>query len=282
MVLAELISEETGVPLENLMLLRHSNGSMEELDKFGGSLDEYTKIQPAGSKYDYSNPAKPLIEVVVVIARESANAKDVVRKVYRVLGVEREGPAYALASDAHQHFVVGRKQPRNPERLEKLFRMEEISSRAVGHAVTGWEGKGITPVQRFNGGFFRDIMINLPSVAPQSEFTLRKNQDDELAEAIGRTSKERIDRLATAPKFPTRIEIISTAFLRNADVIVEVLLRASGKCELCKAPAPFKRQSDGSPYLEVHHRVRLADGGEDTVDNAIAICPNCHRREHYG
>ncbi|WP_414449152.1 HNH endonuclease [Burkholderia sp. 22PA0099] len=50
---------------------------------------------------------------------------------------------------------------------------------------------------------------------------------------------------------------------------------------MCERPAPFRRPN-GSPYLEVHHRVRLADGGDDTVENAIALCPNCHREHHFG
>ncbi|MCF5216690.1 HNH endonuclease, partial [Pseudomonas syringae] len=53
-------------------------------------------------------------------------------------------------------------------------------------------------------------------------------------------------------------------------------------CSLCNQKAPFKRKKDQSPYLEVHHRKRLADGGEDTVANAIAVCPNCHRKAHHG
>jgi 5-methylcytosine-specific restriction protein A len=32
----------------------------------------------------------------------------------------------------------------------------------------------------------------------------------------------------------------------------------------------------------VHHRIPLAKGGEDSVDNAVAVCPNCHRKGHYG
>ena len=36
-----------------------------------------------------------------------------------------------------------------------------------------------------------------------------------------------------------------------------------------------------APYLEVRHKVRLVDNGEDTVENAIAIGPNCHREAHY-
>jgi hypothetical protein len=93
--------------------------------------------------------------------------------------------------------------------------------------------------------------------------------------------KARQSRLATAPKIPEKIETTTISFRRNPDVVAEVLLRAEGKCEKCLQPAPFKRASNGSPYLEVHHRVMLAAGGEDTVTNAIALCPNCHRAAHY-
>ena len=65
-------------------------------------------------------------------------------------------------------------------------------------------------------------------------------------------------------------------------MVAETLLRSNGICEECKNEAPFMRLKDGTPYLEVHHKIRLAYGGEDTVENAIAVCPNCHRKEHYG
>lgn len=71
-------------------------------------------------------------------------------------------------------------------------------------------------------------------------------------------------------------------YQRNPDVIAEVLIRSKGICEKCGKDAPFKRASDGTPYLEVHHIKRLADGGKDTVENAIAVCPNCHREFHFG
>jgi 5-methylcytosine-specific restriction protein A len=59
------------------------------------------------------------------------------------------------------------------------------------------------------------------------------------------------------------------------------MLRAKGLCEACGCKAPFIRISDGTPYLEIHHIEPLADGGDDTVKNATALCPNCHRRAHY-
>jgi 5-methylcytosine-specific restriction enzyme A len=33
-------------------------------------------------------------------------------------------------------------------------------------------------------------------------------------------------------------------------------------------------------YLECHHIVWLAEGGEDTIANTVALCPNCHRKMH--
>ncbi|MGF6777820.1 HNH endonuclease [Paraburkholderia sp. GAS334] len=89
-------------------------------------------------------------------------------------------------------------------------------------------------------------------------------------------------RLRKAPKVPKRITVISEAYVRNPDVVAEVLERAKGVCEQCAKPAPFIRRSDHTPFLEVHHRVRLADGGSDSIENAIALCPNCHRELHFG
>lgn len=92
----------------------------------------------------------------------------------------------------------------------------------------------------------------------------------------------RRQRLALATKKPKRSVRIVHDYYRNADVVVEVLDRAQGVCEDCGEPAPFHRRSNGTAYLEVHHLIRLADNGDDSVENAIALCPNCHRRMHFG
>ena len=90
-------------------------------------------------------------------------------------------------------------------------------------------------------------------------------------------------RLASkAPKLPERIQIVSLGFRRSPHVIVVVLRRANGICEQCGRAAPFTRRSDGTPFLEVHHTTPLSQGGEDTIGNAVALCPNCHREAHHG
>ena len=95
-------------------------------------------------------------------------------------------------------------------------------------------------------------------------------------------SKSRAERLAKSPRKPTQRIVQTVTFDRNPDVVAEVLLRANGKCESCNSDAPFIRRKDKTPYLEVHHKRQLSKGGEDTVENAIAVCPNCHRQAHHG
>jgi 5-methylcytosine-specific restriction enzyme A len=57
--------------------------------------------------------------------------------------------------------------------------------------------------------------------------------------------------------------------------------RADGICELCKQNAPFFDKYN-RPYLEVHHVISLSKNGKDSSSNVIALCPNCHRKFHYG
>ena len=71
-----------------------------------------------------------------------------------------------------------------------------------------------------------------------------------------------------------------TVYVRDPHVVAWVAQEANGICEACGLPAPFETYW-GAPYLEVHHIKRLADAGPDTVDNAAALCPNCHRRLHH-
>ncbi|MDN7629684.1 HNH endonuclease [Burkholderia cenocepacia] len=105
--------------------------------------------------------------------------------------------------------------------------------------------------------------------------------EEQVVKALSDTPGARARRLQQAPPMPAQQVVLTRIFRRNPDVIAEVLSRANGVCEGCVEPAPFLR-ADGRPYLEVHHRQPLAEGGTDTVENAIALCPNCHRERHYG
>ncbi|MFN3166141.1 MAG: HNH endonuclease [Phycisphaeraceae bacterium] len=84
----------------------------------------------------------------------------------------------------------------------------------------------------------------------------------------------------TGNKQPRQFAHQTASYVRDPAVVAFVELRAGGVCELCGAPAPFNRP-DGTPFLEVHHIRFLSEDGPDTVDNAAALCPNCHRACHH-
>lgn len=79
---------------------------------------------------------------------------------------------------------------------------------------------------------------------------------------------------------PRSTNVVVTQYARDPAVKAWVLRLAKGFCECCRQAAPFET-ADG-PFLEVHHLRLLAENGSDTICNAVAICPNCHRRLHYG
>ncbi|MFC3208118.1 HNH endonuclease [Aquamicrobium soli] len=75
-----------------------------------------------------------------------------------------------------------------------------------------------------------------------------------------------------------------TIYYRSVDVHRYVLARADGRCEssVCRKAGPFISKSSNLPYLEAHHTIRRCDAGPDSPRYVIAICPNCHRRVHFG
>lgn len=69
------------------------------------------------------------------------------------------------------------------------------------------------------------------------------------------------------------------AVIRSNQLRQYAKLVAHGYCQLCGNKAPFETES--GPFLETHHIDWLSEGGNDSVENVVAICPNCHRKMHY-
>jgi len=72
----------------------------------------------------------------------------------------------------------------------------------------------------------------------------------------------------------------STVYERSPSVRAWVLQESRGICELCDQEGPFYL-SNGNIFLEVHHVKSISEGGFDITENAVAVCPNCHRKLHY-
>ncbi|MFZ4858505.1 MAG: HNH endonuclease [Desulfuromonadaceae bacterium] len=108
------------------------------------------------------------------------------------------------------------------------------------------------------------------------------DMSDKLTQAVAQTGaspstdlKSTIDELASS-------EIVMKVRFTKMSLLADVFKRADGHCELCHNEAPFRRVSNNMPYLEAHHITPIALGGTDDLDNLLALCPNCHKKLHYG
>ncbi|MDO6462174.1 HNH endonuclease signature motif containing protein [Granulosicoccaceae sp. 1_MG-2023] len=101
-------------------------------------------------------------------------------------------------------------------------------------------------------------------------------------QALRSDARARRERLDDYDGVVSATTVEARVYSRNPEVVAETLLRAGGVCEACFSEAPFRRKSDNSPYLEVHHVTPLSEGGLDLLSNTKALCPNCHRKAHFG
>lgn len=105
--------------------------------------------------------------------------------------------------------------------------------------------------------------------------------EGEINEATVLTDKE-LEKKAlntSSKRKPKKTKSTATTYERNKYIAELAKRRAKGKCQLCLKKAPFKNKS-GQPYLESHHIVWLSKGGMDSIDNTVALCPNCHKKIH--
>lgn len=116
-----------------------------------------------------------------------------------------------------------------------------------------------------------------PTTIREEDYREKVERQEKAAKRI--SNDELADRIKYIPNEVGQREVKSTAYERNPLVAEYARRRASGVCELCREEAPFKK-NDGTPYLEIHHVTWLAKEGEDNISNAVALCPNCHRKMH--
>ena len=178
----------------------------------------------------------------------------------------------AMSSEALDYFLLRLKADKGDATLQTALT-------ATWQHITYYEAKYKSRMHRLRG------VAELHGAKLSATQKLEVVQDDFEAAVVASksdSSDKRRDRLAKASKKPTTILVTSIVYRRNPDVVAEVLARAAGLCEGCGSKAPFRKKATNEPYLEVHHKTQLALGGDDMVENAEALCPNCHRNRHHG
>jgi len=109
-----------------------------------------------------------------------------------------------------------------------------------------------------------------------------------LQEEVRRLSQKPLEQLMNAyrnrtwSEKPTRREAQQLVYERNPLVVAIARKRAGFKCEVKACTSPLFKTDDGERFVEVHHLTPLAQGGEDTVENTVCLCPTHHREIHYG
>ena len=98
------------------------------------------------------------------------------------------------------------------------------------------------------------------------------------AEKLSLTDLQKRAEQNESDKLSSR-KVTSNIYIRDAFVSEFAKRRANGRCQLCGEKAPFNNR-EGTPYLECHHIEWISEGGSDTIENIVALCPNCHRKMH--
>jgi 5-methylcytosine-specific restriction enzyme A len=178
----------------------------------------------------------------------------------------------AMSADAMHHFLSSIFQTYGTSALVN-------SVKALNAHIAYWERHYKT-----NAIKMRKVAVEFQAQCEKAvtESEYRRKLEGAVEASLKDSRSQRLRRLSSASAKPTKVLAKTIVYIRNPDVIAEVLLRAKGKCEKCGANAPFLRARDQTPYLEVHHKIQLAHDGDDSVLNAMALCPNCHREFHYG
>ena len=103
-------------------------------------------------------------------------------------------------------------------------------------------------------------------------------------QAIDSKSTALLSSLQTTKKKagrPSKRTTSVSIYERDPRIAELVKLEAKGKCDLCNKKGPFMDEVIGFPFLETHHVKWLSKGGKDSIDNTVALCPNCHRKMHH-
>jgi HNH endonuclease len=164
---------------------------------------------------------------------------------------------------------------------------------AVSYYNSLREGAGRIPETRMGREIVAWVevgdLLTIGRIGRQLFFSKEKRDAVEpMADELGRQLAKSVDPdklLAKAKQRkgpPPKRQRMINDFVRDPYIVAAALSRADDRCEMPKCRSQLFNREDDRPYLEVHHILPLGEGGDDTLINAAALCPSCHRELHYG
>lgn len=164
-----------------------------------------------------------------------------------------------------------------------LFEVLE-SAKYIYQGVVHLSGKPYQETQKDEAGNIRKVWMfplrttDHAAAVPEGAFDTYEKSQEKKAKSLSASELEAKAKERSSTKAAHR-SVTSNTYVRDPYVAEYSKERAHGICQLCDKPAPFK-DKDGKPYLESHHIDWLSDGGADSIENTVALCPNCHRKMH--
>jgi 5-methylcytosine-specific restriction endonuclease McrA len=169
-----------------------------------------------------------------------------------------------------------------------LSEIEEANRKFIEYAIFNTTLSNLMN-RAHSSGFITYLSHYCNKRIPNPSYFLREDQF-----ITEQAAKEKEARKLTLEDLKTRVEnstgnqkadrttVLTLRHVRNPFIAEYAKRMANGICQDCGQPAPFINKATNEPFLETHHIIRLADGGPDAVENTLALCPNCHRKRHYG
>jgi 5-methylcytosine-specific restriction enzyme A len=180
-----------------------------------------------------------------------------------------------ISNDGNGFFDIGGRQPEEL-RLELCRQQKYFSENGRKELPTGNGSKRIFlhAIELQSESDWKDIIFG-----DMKNYFESTSDTGILSKRVSLFSKNKIQKPYGFLN-PKQVVTQSKAYMRSPEVVAYIIQESNGFCEACFQPAPFFNSSD-MPYLEVHHIIPLSEGGPDTPENCVALCPNCHRAMHY-
>jgi hypothetical protein len=180
------------------------------------------------------------------------------------------------------------------ERILKIGVLGSVNGElSVSYYNSLREGANRTPETRMGREIVAWIeigdMLTIGRIGDQLFFSKEKrNASEPTADELGQQLAKSVDpakilsraKQRSGPP-PKRARTIND-FVRDPYIVAAALMRATDHCEMPRCSSQLFDRQDSRPYLEIHHVVPLSEGGDDTLENAAALCPSCHREMHHG
>lgn len=262
--------KETGTAFESRNFHRYEDGyyGFVETKYRGGTAIPANANQLHIEKIDQNATGDSVDDVTVVFCAHSEKlGKTVVVGWYKNATVFRRRKTH---SDGHDY---------NLKAKDAVLLPEVLRTKVIPRAKEGGFGFGQSniryPIGEGADNAVKEVLSYIKryddseEIERDTERTLASLSLDDIKKLAGEASDK------PAPKYSVQ----QTQRKRNMYLPELIKRMANGKCQLCGQILDYK-DSAGRPYLEAHHIIPLADDGPDSIDNMVALCPNCHRKMH--